>query len=183
VRGVQERGPVAPLGPDSATRPPVRPALLALLAALAVAVVALDQLTKTWALHALDDGPIHVWWRLRLVLALNSGAAFSLGTGLTPFIIAGGVVLLVVLLVFMSRSVATRPAAVALGLVLGGALGNLTDRLVRHNHRAVIDWIDFRPWPTFNVADAAVVCGAILLVLSGAEWGRRHTGHTEPAGQ
>ena len=177
---MQERGPVAPLSPSGAARPSVRPALLALLAAVAVAVIALDQATKTWAVHALADGPQHVWWRLRFLLALNSGAAFSLGTGLTPFIIAGGVVVLVVLLVFMSRSVATRPAAVALGLVLGGALGNLTDRLVRHNHRAVIDWIDFRPWPTFNVADAAVVCGAILLVLTGAELGRRHAGNADP---
>jgi signal peptidase II len=148
--------------------------LLALLGAVAVAVVAFDQATKTWAEHALADGPIHLWWRLRLVLALNSGAAFSLGTGVTPFVIAGVVVMLAVLL-FLSRSVSTRPAAVALGLVLGGALGNLTDRVVRHNHRSVIDFVDFRPWPTFNVADAAVVCGAILLVLTGAEWGRRHT--------
>jgi len=151
----------------------VRPTLLALLGAVAAAVLALDQATKTWAVHALADGPIHVWWRLRFVLALNSGAAFSLATGITPFVIAGVVVMLAVLL-FLSRSVSTRPAAVALGLVLGGALGNLPDRLVRHNHRSVIDFVDFRPWPTFNVADAAVVCGAILLVLTGAEWGRRH---------
>jgi signal peptidase II len=135
--------------------------------------VALDQATKTWALHALADGPIHLWWRLRFVLTFNSGAAFSLGEGLTPFIVAGGVGLLVVMLLFFSRSVATRPAALSLGLVLGGALGNLTDRFVRHHHRAVIDFIDFRGWPTFNVADAAVVCGAILLVLTGGELGRR----------
>jgi signal peptidase II len=152
----------------------VRPSLLALLGAVAAVVIALDQLTKTWALHALANGPKHLWWRLRFVLALNSGAAFSMGTGVTPFVIAGVVVMLAVLL-FISRSVSSRPAAIALGLVLGGALGNLTDRLVRHNHRAVIDFVDFRPWPTFNVADAAVVCGAILLVLTGAEWGRRHT--------
>ena len=150
----------------------MRRSLLALLGAVAAVVVAVDQATKTWAVHALADGPIHIWWRLRLVLALNSGAAFSLGTGVTPFVIAGVVAMLAVLL-FLSRSVATRPAALALGLVLGGALGNLTDRLVRHNHRSVIDFVDFRPWPTFNVADAAVVCGAVLLVLTGAEWGRR----------
>jgi signal peptidase II len=142
------------------------------MAAVAVGVVVVDQLTKGWALHRLAGGPIHVWWRLRFALTFNSGAAFSLGPGLTPFLVAGGVVLLAVLL-FIGRSVASRPQAVALGLVLGGALGNLTDRLVRHNHRAVIDFIDLRPWPTFNVADTAVVCGAILLVLAGAEWGRR----------
>jgi signal peptidase II len=142
------------------------------MAAVAAGVVAVDQLSKTWAVHRLADGPVHIWWRLRLVLALNSGAAFSLGRGLTPFLVAGAVVLLVVLL-FIVRTVANRPQAVALGLVLGGALGNLTDRLVRHNHRAVIDFIDFPPWPTFNLADTAVVCGAILLVVTGVEWGRR----------
>lgn len=177
MRGLQERGAVAPVGSRRAARPAVRPSLLALLAAVAAAVVALDQTTKTWALHALADGPMHLWWRLRLVIAFNSGAAFSLGPGLTPFLVAGVVVMLVVLL-FLSRSVASRPAAVALGLVLGGALGNLTDRLIRHNHRSVIDWIDFRGWPTFNVADAAVVCGAILLVLTGGDWGR-HRADTE----
>ena len=157
----------------------MRSSLLVLVAAVAAGAVLVDQLTKTWALHRLADGPVHVWWRLRLVLALNSGAAFSLGRGLTPFVVAGIVVLLVVLL-FVGRSVANRPQAVALGLVLGGAFGNLTDRLVRHNHRAVIDFIDIRPWPTFNVADAAVVCGAILLVLTGAELGRRRKSE-EPA--
>jgi signal peptidase II len=144
------------------------------VAAVAVVVVALDQATKTWAVHRLADGPVHLWWRLSLVLTYNSGAAFSLGQGFTPFLVAGVVVMLVVLL-FLSRSVASRPAAVALGLVLGGAFGNLTDRLVRHNHRSVIDFVDFRGWPTFNVADAAVVCGAILLVLTGGEWGKRRS--------
>ena len=57
--------------------------------------------------------------------------------------------------------------AVAMGLVLGGALGNLTDRVFRSNGGAVVDFIDPQWWPIFNVADAAVVCGAILLAITG----------------
>ena len=52
-----------------------------------------------------------------------------------------------------------------MGLLLGGAAGNLTDRLVRHHHGAVIDFIDLKWWPVFNVADASIVCGAILLLV------------------
>jgi signal peptidase II len=52
-----------------------------------------------------------------------------------------------------------------MGLLLGGAVGNLTDRLVRHHHGAVIDFIDFRWWPVFNLADASITVGALLLAL------------------
>ena len=141
-------------------------------AALAAVVAGADQASKTWALHRLADGPVHLVWRLRLVLTFNSGAAFSLGRGVTPFLVAGVVVLLVVLL-FLGRSVASLPAALALGLVLGGAVGNLSDRVVRHHHGAVIDFIDLRPWPTFNLADTGVVCGAVLLVLTSGDRKRR----------
>jgi signal peptidase II len=54
-----------------------------------------------------------------------------------------------------------------MGLLLGGAVGNLVDRLIRHHHGAVIDFVDLRWWPVFNVADASITIGAILLVLSG----------------
>ncbi|HEX6476196.1 MAG TPA: signal peptidase II, partial [Acidimicrobiales bacterium] len=57
--------------------------------------------------------------------------------------------------------------AIAVGLILGGAVGNLVDRLVRSNGGSVIDFIDLRYWPTFNVADACIVCGAVLLVVVG----------------
>ena len=130
-------------------------------------VVALDQLTKWWALEVLADGPRHIAWTLDLRLTFNSGAAFSMGPGLTPFLTAAGVVL-VGLLVVMSRGMTTTRAAVALGLMLGGALGNLTDRLFRGHGGAVVDFVDFGWWPVFNVADAALVCGAILLVLVSA---------------
>jgi signal peptidase II len=156
VRRLQERGAVAPVA--AGRRVPV------LIGATTVVVVALDQLAKWWALEVLADGPIHVGWTLYLRLTFNSGASFSLGPGLTPFLKAAAVALLVVLIT-MTRSVRTAPSAVAMGLLIGGALGNLTDRLVRDHGGAVVDFVDFGWWPVFNVADAALVCGAILLVL------------------
>ena len=133
---------------------------------VAAAVVAVDQLSKTWALHHTRT-PIHIIWTLRLAVTFNSGTAFGLGQNSTSIIVAGVVVLVVVLLGLgrrASRS-ATVPAAVAMGLLLGGALGNLTDRLVRHHQGAVIDFVDLRWWPVFNVADAAITVGAALLAL------------------
>ena len=137
----------------------------AALAGVALAVVAVDQLTKTWAERALADGPIHVVWTISLNLTYNSGAAFSSARGYTPIITALAVGVLIAL-VGLSRSATTKPGLVALGLVIGGASGNLVDRLVRGNGGAVIDFIDFRWWPVWNVADAAVVIGAALLILT-----------------
>lgn len=137
----------------------------AALAGVALAVVAIDQLTKTWAERALADGPIHVIWTLSLNLTYNSGAAFSSAPGYTPIITALAVGVLIAL-VGLSRSATTTAGVVALGLVIGGASGNLVDRLVRGNGGAVIDFIDLRWWPVWNVADAAVVIGAALLLLT-----------------
>jgi signal peptidase II len=128
-------------------------------------VVVADQVTKTLALHALADGPIHLFWTLRLNLSFNSGAAFGLGRGLGPVLVAVAIVVLVILL-GLGRAAMARPvAAMALGLLLGGALGNLVDRVVRHHGGAVIDFIDFQWWPIFNVADMAITVGAVLLVF------------------
>ena len=135
------------------------------LAAVAGVVVALDQATKSLALEALADGPIDLVWTLRLNLSYNRGAAFGLGEGLAPLLVAAGVALLVVLAGF-SRSLTGRLPTFALGLVLGGAAGNLVDRLVRGHDGAVVDFIDLQWWPVFNVADMAIVCGAVLLVLT-----------------
>jgi signal peptidase II len=155
---VQERGTVAAVA---------RRRALAVTAGTAAPVVILDQLTKWWALERLSDGPIHLFWTFDLRLTFNSGAAFSTGPGLTPFLTAAGVAL-VGMLVLMSRAATRTSAAVAVGLLLGGALGNLSDRLLRHHHGAVVDWVDPGWWPVFNVADAALVCGAILLVIANA---------------
>ncbi len=138
------------------------------LAILAVAglVLLVDQASKTWALHHAAE-PRHVVWTLRLAVTFNSGTAFGLGQDSTAIIVAGVVVLVVVLLGLGRKAsrTATWPASVAMGALLGGALGNLADRLIRHHHGAVIDFIDLRWWPVFNVADAAITFGAALLAL------------------
>ena len=152
---MQERGPVAPL---------TRARLLATAGVTSVTVVAVDQLTKSWALDRLKDGPVHLFGPVDLDLAFNSGAAFSLGPGLTPIVTAVGVGLVVVLIA-MTRSVATTPTAIGLGMLIGGACGNLTDRLLRDHGGAVVDFVDVGWWPVFNVADAALVGGAITVVL------------------
>ena len=134
----------------------------------AAAVLVIDQLTKAWAQRSLDDGPIHIIWTLDLRLVINTGAAFSSGQGMGWLIglLALGVVL--VLLRYRSRP-STPFAAVALGAVLGGALGNLADRLFRGDgwlQGGVIDFIDLNWWPVFNVADIAVTLGVIGLLVT-----------------
>ena len=155
----------------------MKPKVAATLVAVVSAVLATDQLTKSWAFDELSDRSIHVGWTLDLALTLNRGAAFSLGNGITPLLMAGGAVLLVVLIVAGGRA-RTTIMAVSLGLIIGGAAGNLTDRFLRDNGGAVIDFIDFGWWPVFNVADIALFCGAALLVLSGGFEGDRD-GDTE----
>jgi signal peptidase II len=147
-----------------------------LIPAVAVAVLVVDQASKTWALHHVPPAPggRHLIGSLWLVLTFNSGAAFSLGRGVTPFVEAIVIVLVVWLLVFSRRAGrdASVPLAVGLGLLLGGAAGNLADRVFRHNHGSVIDFIDAARfgtrdlWPVFNVADAAIVVGVVVLVLA-----------------
>lgn len=150
-----------------------------LLAATAAIVLVLDQLTKSWALRALADSPIGDGL-FRFVLSFNRGAAFGLGQGLTPFLVAGGMVLLGVLIA-MGRTVPGPVGATAIGLVLGGSVGNLADRLFRPFDGAVVDFIDIGAWPVFNVADIGITCGAVLLVLSTWERPRRDDAAVESA--
>lgn len=139
----------------------------ALVGGVAVAVVLLDQLAKWWAVERLSDGPIRLFGSVRLALARNSGGAFGLGRGFAPMVVLA-VVALVVVLVAVGRSIDKPVVAISLGLVLGGALGNLADRVFRApglGRGEVIDFIDFRFWPVFNVADIAITCGCVLLVV------------------
>lgn len=152
----------------SATPARRRPALAA---AVVGAVLVADQLTKRWALDALDGGrTIDVVWTLRFNLVFNSGMAFSQATGAGPVI---GVVALLVaagLLLALRRGGGALHAA-ATGLVVGGALGNVVDRATRGDgflQGAVVDFVDLRWFPVFNVADAAITVGAVLLVWAGA---------------
>ena len=140
---------------------------IALVGAIAAIAVLVDQVTKSIAASSLDDGPIDLFWTLRLNLVVNRGAAFSVGPGFTGLITVIGIGLLAALLL-IARRIATFAQAIALGLVVGGAAGNLWDRLFRDNDGAVIDFIDFQWWPVFNVADIALFCGAALLIW--ASW-------------
>lgn len=150
-------------------RPASRRALLLTLAAAAVVIYALDQLTKAWAVTSLTPGePRNLLGSLlRLNLIENPGAAFSIATGATWVltIIAVGVVAVIV---YSIRRLGSRGWAWALGLLLGGALGNLTDRLVRApgpGRGHVVDFLELPHWPIFNVADSAIVSAAVLIVL------------------
>jgi signal peptidase II len=148
--------------------------------AVTVVVVAVDQLTKWWALHRLTSGPIHIIGTLDLELSRNTGSAFSLFQGQSAVLVVVAVVLVTVLATLVWRSPSLGRAAV-LGLILGGALGNLADRLFRGDHGAVVDFVALHFWPTFNVADASITVGCILLVVS-LLWGSRPSGPAEPAG-
>ncbi len=132
--------------------------------ATAAAVVAVDQVTKSLAVHYLRSGPAHVVGTLDLQLTFNSGVAFSIGRGYVAEVVVLGVAVLAALLV-LGRRVPSPATAVAVGLVAGGAASNLADRLFRSNGGAVIDFIDLHFWPTFNVADACIVVGAVWLVI------------------
>ncbi len=128
---------------------------------VAAVVVAVDQVTKSWAVHRLSHGSIHVVWKLDLILAYNTGVSFSLAQGWGTVLAAVAVVLVAVLLVTARRSRSNAMAA-AIGLIVGGALGNLADRVFRGHHGAVVDFVALHFWPTFNVADASIVVGAVL---------------------
>jgi signal peptidase II len=139
------------------------------MVAVAVAVVVVDQFTKTWAVNGLDDHDIDVVWTLRLHLTFNGGMAFSQGRGWGPVISVLALVVVVVLLLSLRKGGSTL-SAVAVGLVVGGAAGNVVDRVFRSGSGflggEVVDFIDFQWWPVFNVADACIVIGGILLVVT-----------------
>src|SRR5918997_6234684 len=145
-----------------------------LLSVIAAAVLVLDILTKVVAVAQLEDrAPVEILGGLvYLQLVRNPGAAFSLATGYT-WVLTIVAIAVVVVIVRVARRLRSTGWAVALGLVLGGALGNLTDRLFRspgplHGH--VVDIVsllapDGRVWPVFNLADSSIVSGGVLLVL------------------
>lgn len=142
--------------------------LLPLSVAVAVVLVVLDQLTKHWAVTTLSDGrPRHVVWTLQWNLAFNRGMSFSKGQGMGPIIGLVAVVIVVFILVAV-RGNTNRVVAVAAGLVMGGAIGNLVDRVFRGEgglHGAVVDFIDFQWFPIFNVADMGVNIGGALFII------------------
>jgi signal peptidase II len=142
-----------------------------LLISLAVAavVVLVDQLTKHWVVStpSLLGQPRHVIWTLQLNVSFNSGMAFSTGQGIGPVI--GALAIIVVAGLALSvRRVGSPPAVIAAGLVTGGAIGNLADRLFRGRgwlHGSVVDFIDLQWFPIFNVADSAITIGGVLFFV------------------
>ena len=134
---------------------------------VALVVIALDQYTKQWVRQNLEPG---VSWNpiswldpiVTLTHVHNTGAAFGLFPGM-QYVFAGVALLVAALIVIYHRQLTdnSRFLHLAFGLQLGGALGNFIDRVFQGH---VTDFIDFRVWPVFNVADSAVVVGTILLV-------------------
>jgi signal peptidase II len=147
-----------------------------------VAVFVADLVSKTIVVATLSDrAPLRLLGGLLTLRELrNSGAAFSIGTSVTVVftLIALGVIVAILRTARRLRSI---PWAITLGLLLGGATGNLGDRLFRSPgflRGDVVDWIELPHWPVFNVADASIVCGGVLAVLLAARGisldGRRH---------
>ena len=141
---------------------------------LALLVLAVDQATKLWAAGTLDYGmPVTVLPFFNLTLVHNTGAAFSFladagGWQRIFFIVVSGVVSLVLAAWLWRLPRDARLLGIALALVLGGAVGNLVDRVA---YGYVIDFLDFHAagwhWPAFNVADSAISCGVVLLLADG----------------
>ena len=145
-----------------------RPA--AFLYSTALLTYGLDRASKFWVEAALAGRPPIrlIPGVLHLTFTTNTGGAFGLG-GEAPLVFAGATILVSGLIVIVSLRLARTPTGVALGLVLGGAMGNLTDRILRGPEFGgpVVDFIDLRIWPVFNLADSAIVIGALLLGLAG----------------
>ena len=144
-------------------------AAVGLFGLAAVLVWALDQATKVAAVTWLDDGASvtvvpHVFW---FTLTRNAGAAFSTGTGFT-LVLSLIAVAVVVTVLRLATKLRDRWWALGLGLLLGGALGNLTDRILREPapfRGHVVDFLHLTHWPVFNVADIALTFAAITIIL------------------
>lgn len=150
-------------------RPANNRRLVLLTFGIAAFVVVVDQLTKLWAIHRLEgQSPIELLGGLvTLTFLRNPGAAFSIGTGYT-FIFTAIAITVAVVIVRTSRRLGSVWWAVAFGGLLGGAIGNLLDRLFREPgffQGHVVDWITFPNFAVFNLADSAIVCSSILMVL------------------
>jgi signal peptidase II len=131
--------------------------------AIAVVVVVVDRVTTALAVDHLHNSQ-HLWGPLGLALTFNSGFAFSLFSGraviITVLLCVGVVVLGVIV-----AQVRTVPMAIGAGLVFGGAVGNLSERIVGTHGGQVPDFITLDYWPTFNFADACVTVGVIIVIV------------------
>ena len=140
-----------------------------ILFSVAWAVWILDLATKIWAVNNLSfKSNIKVIGEFfQLTLIRNPGAAFSFATGATIFLSLFSLIVMIVVL-YYSPKITSRGWAVVLGLVLGGILGNMVDRIFREPgvlRGHVIDWLQLPNFPVFNIADTAIVCAALLSMV------------------
>ncbi|OZD61156.1 signal peptidase II [Rhodococcus sp. 05-340-1] len=154
---------------DSAVNRFPKPLRTRLLVAIAAVILLFDLVTKIVVVHYVKPGnPISIVGDVvTLRLVRNPGAAFSMATGMT-WLLTVVAVAVVIGVIKIGRTLRSPWWALGLGLVLGGALGNLIDRFFRapgpfQGH--VVDFVSVGWWPVFNVADSSIVCGAILLVV------------------
>lgn len=153
-----------------------------LLAAIAlVVVIAVDQITKSMAIQRLLDGPEDGPGPFRFRLMANRGA--FMGLALPSWLLTGVVAIIIVMAARSLAQGTPRRAGLGWGLLVGGAIGNLLDR-VQHRPRfpdhAVVDWIASSLLPTFNIADVAIVVGLLLLTAKGAGFDRSQSAPTPP---
>lgn len=142
--------------------------------AIATVVFAADQISKPWILSVFEGGarPVEVTSFFNLVLVYNRGVSFGLFSNDStsgPFILAAlAVAIALGIWWFLLRKAGARLMAIACGLIIGGAFGNALDRLL---YGGVVDFLDFHVagyhWPAFNIADCAIVVGAVLIAADG----------------
>jgi lipoprotein signal peptidase len=189
VRVVQAAGgaPLSDPGPDrpeEAGAPrPAGPRRVGLLLAVALAVLVADIASKAIVVASLsgrscsagEHWPSAPVWLLggflKLCESRNPGAAFSIGGPSETIVFTAIAVGVIFFIIRASRRIRSLAWAVALGLLLGGAMGNLTDRIFRSPgpfRGWVVDWIELPHWPVFNLADSSIVCGGVLMVLIAA---------------
>ncbi len=145
-----------------------RTSLVQRLFSLACLVWAIDFLTKNWAIETLSTSPRKILGSfLQLTLLRNPGAAFSMATGFTIIFTSISIAVALFITRYAARITSPWWAYVA-GLVLGGVLGNLTDRIFREPgflYGHVIDWIELPHWPVFNIADSSIFIAAGIAIL------------------
>lgn len=140
----------------------------------AIITIALDQLSKWAAIHILPAAGVElIAGVVRLRVTRNPGGAFGIFPSATLFFVLAGVAIVGIVIFWWTRR---HEGFLPLGLILGGGLGNLVDRLVQSPgplRGNVVDFIDVGFWPTFNLADSAIVVGVGLLLLSGLRSGQK----------
>ena len=135
-------------------------------------IAVIDQITKNWAVDSLPllEPQPFIGEILQLTLLYNSGAAWGMGSEITPVVTCLQLVIVAGVILFAVKAVRSPWYTAALGLIMGGALGNIHDRLLREPgpfRGAVVDFLELPSWPVFNIADMAVVGGAIMIVALG----------------